>query len=52
VAAVGLISSYFRQLIEPLPQGLQQLVHADVLPRHVGGDDLAIVHQQTGLTLN
>ena len=35
-----------------LPQRLVQFVQADVLPGHVGGNDLAIVDQQAGLALD
>ena len=35
-----------------LPHRLMQLIQADVLPGHAGGDDLAILNQQTRLSLN
>ena len=35
-----------------LAQRALQLIHADVLFRHVGFDDLAVVDQQAGLALN
>src|SRR5580704_19118130 len=34
------------------PQSTLEIIPADVLFRHVGVDDLAVVYQQAGLTLN